>query len=50
VPDPEKFPSGMKDLGDWLHARGFNFGIVSSNDSGGDSGARNLMIGHWQRN
>lgn len=24
---PEKFPSGMKALGDWLHARGFKFGI-----------------------
>ncbi len=27
--DPEKFPSGMKALGDWLHARGFKFGIYS---------------------
>ena len=24
---PEKFPSGMKALGDYLHARGFKFGI-----------------------
>lgn len=24
---PEKFPSGMKALGDWLHERGFKFGI-----------------------
>jgi alpha-galactosidase len=24
---PVKFPSGMKALGDWLHARGFKFGI-----------------------
>lgn len=24
---PDKFPSGMKALGDWLHARGFKFGI-----------------------
>ncbi len=27
VPDPEKFPSGMKALGDWLHRHGFKFGI-----------------------
>lgn len=27
VAHPEKFPSGMKALGDWLHARGFKFGI-----------------------
>jgi alpha-galactosidase len=26
-PDPVKFPSGMKALGDWLHAKGFKFGI-----------------------
>jgi alpha-galactosidase len=24
---PEKFPSGMKALGDWLHSKGFKFGI-----------------------
>ncbi len=29
VPDPEKFPSGMKALGDYLHAKGFKFGIYS---------------------
>ncbi len=29
VPDPAKFPSGMKALGDWLHANGFKFGIYS---------------------
>jgi alpha-galactosidase len=29
VPDPAKFPSGMKALGDYLHARGFKFGIYS---------------------
>lgn len=29
VADPEKFPSGMKALGDWLHAHGFKFGIYS---------------------
>jgi alpha-galactosidase len=29
VPDPEKFPSGMKALGDYLHAKGFKFGLYS---------------------
>jgi alpha-galactosidase len=29
VPDPAKFPSGMKALGDYLHARGLKFGIYS---------------------
>ena len=29
VPDPQKFPSGMKALGDWLHAHGFKLGIYS---------------------
>jgi alpha-galactosidase len=29
VPDPAKFPSGMKALGDYLHDRGFKFGIYS---------------------
>lgn len=28
-PDPERFPSGMKALGDYLHARGMKFGIYS---------------------
>ena len=27
VPDPQKFPSGMKALGDYLHAHGFKFGM-----------------------
>jgi alpha-galactosidase len=27
IPDPEKFPSGMKALGDYLHSKGFKFGI-----------------------
>jgi len=27
VADPEKFPSGMKALGDYLHSKGFKFGI-----------------------
>ena len=29
VADPEKFPSGMKALGDYLHSKGFKFGIHS---------------------
>ena len=29
VPDPAKFPSGLKALGDFLHARGFKFGIYN---------------------
>ena len=29
VPDPEKFPSGMKALADYLHSKGFKFGIYS---------------------
>lgn len=28
-PDPERFPSGMKALGDYLHERGLRFGIYS---------------------
>jgi alpha-galactosidase len=27
VPDPLRFPSGMKALGDYLHSKGFQFGI-----------------------
>ncbi|MBN2102679.1 glycoside hydrolase family 27 protein [bacterium] len=27
VPDPERFPGGMKALGDFLHEKGFKFGI-----------------------
>jgi alpha-galactosidase len=27
IPDPERFPSGMKALGDFLHEKGFKFGI-----------------------
>ena len=27
IPDPERFPSGMKALGDYLHKKGFKFGI-----------------------
>ena len=27
IPDPKRFPSGMKALGDYLHSNGFKFGI-----------------------
>jgi alpha-galactosidase len=27
IPDPKRFPNGMKALGDYLHAKGFKFGI-----------------------
>lgn len=29
VPDPEKFPNGMKDVVDYVHAKGLKFGIYS---------------------
>src|SRR5580700_6184453 len=29
VPDPVRFPNGMKVLADYLHARGFKFGIYN---------------------
>ena len=29
VPDPEKFPYGMKDLADYVHSLGFKFGMYS---------------------
>jgi alpha-galactosidase len=29
IPDPHKFPSGMKALGDYLHDRGMKFGVYS---------------------
>jgi alpha-galactosidase len=29
-PDPTRFPSGMKALGDYIHANGMHFGIYSS--------------------
>ncbi|KAI8911061.1 alpha-galactosidase-like protein [Gorgonomyces haynaldii] len=32
VPDPKKFPSGMKHLADYIHSKGLKFGIYS--DSG----------------
>ncbi len=29
IPDPERFPSGMKALGDYIHKKGLKFGIYS---------------------
>lgn len=29
IPDPERFPSGMKALGDYIHRKGLKFGIYS---------------------
>ena len=29
VPDPQKFPHGMKDLADYMHSLGFKFGMYS---------------------
>ncbi len=29
-PDPKRFPSGMKALGDYIHGKGLQFGIYSS--------------------
>ena len=29
VPDPKKFPNGMKDLADYVHSLGFKFGMYS---------------------
>lgn len=34
VPDPKKFPHGMKSLGDFLHSEGFKFGIHNFLNSG----------------
>ncbi|CAM9340519.1 unnamed protein product [Ectocarpus fasciculatus] len=30
VPDPERFPSGLRALGDYIHSKGLKFGIYSS--------------------
>eukprot|EP00049_Salpingoeca_infusionum_P006579 m.108745 g.108745 ORF g.108745 m.108745 type:complete len:425 (+) comp13354_c0_seq2:163-1437(+) len=29
-PDPDRFPSGMKAVADWLHAKGLKFGLYTS--------------------
>ncbi|WP_412538785.1 hypothetical protein R8Z50_23375 [Longispora sp. K20-0274] len=30
IPSPTKYPLGLKDVGDYLHARGLNFGVYTS--------------------
>ena len=50
VPDPAKFPSGMKALGDYLHAHGFKFGIYScagSKTCGGYPGSMGADFVPW---
>lgn len=45
VPDAQRFPSGMKALGDYIHARGLKFGIYS--DAGSKTCAgRPAGLGH----
>lgn len=42
-PDPERFPSGMKALADYIHSKGLKFGIYSDagwNTCGGRPGSR----------
>ena len=34
VPDPKRFPSGMKALGDYVHSKGLKFGIYSDAGTG----------------
>lgn len=33
IPDPKRFPSGMKALGDYIHAKGLKFGIYGDHGS-----------------
>lgn len=43
--DAERFPSGMPGLADWLHERGFKFGIYTSvGDSTCSSGGRPITV------
>lgn len=30
IPDPRTFPSGMRNLGDYIHSKGLKYGIYSS--------------------
>ena len=43
---PTKFPSGMKALADWLHARGLKLGLYSDRGTHDFSGAGLGMKGH----
>jgi alpha-galactosidase len=45
LPDPERFPSGMDGLADWLHARGMKFGIYTSvGNETCSSGGRDIVV------
>ncbi|MDP3684432.1 MAG: glycoside hydrolase family 27 protein [Ignavibacteria bacterium] len=55
-PDPERFPSGIKALADYIHAKGLKFGIYSDagwNTCGGRPGSRGheyqdaMMYASW---
>jgi hypothetical protein len=51
VPDPKKYPGGMKALGDYLHARGLKFGIYTdakSTTCGGFLGSYLDISGKWK--
>jgi hypothetical protein len=49
VPEPERFPSGMSALGDYIHGKGLKLGIYSDGGlktcAGGLQGARGLQGG-----
>ena len=30
IPDPDRFPSGMKALGDYIHSKGLKFGLYTA--------------------
>jgi alpha-galactosidase len=54
LPDPNRFPSGMKSLADYLHSKGFLFGLYT--DAGTETcsdGERNMSIpgsyGHYDQ-
>eukprot|EP00053_Salpingoeca_punica_P007121 m.65832 g.65832 ORF g.65832 m.65832 type:complete len:421 (-) comp14009_c0_seq1:350-1612(-) len=52
-PDPDRFPSGMKAMADWLHARGLKFGLYTSmGDTTCNPGGRPTSIpgsfGHYK--
>src|SRR6266571_857310 len=44
--DPVKFPSGMKDLGDYIHARGLRYGIYASIGTATCTGKDPGSLGH----
>jgi alpha-galactosidase len=48
VADPNKFPSGMKALGDFLHGRGFRFGIYNCAGSKTCAGLPGSRGHEWQ--